>query len=350
MKKTETDKQNFGTFNLESRRYIGNKTKLMNWVKDIMSENTKGNSLFDVFAGTGAVSKALLESYDEIILNDFLYSNEVIYKAFFDNEQYDKEKLLEIESKYQRITTNEIDDEYFVSNYGNKYFSEFDARIIGEIREDIERRTNLNEKEKSILIASLVYSADKCSNTVGHYDAYRKINNIEDKFIFKLINPLDTELKRIKIFRDDSNTLVRNIKADVAFIDPPYNSRQYSRFYHLLEVLVKWEKPRLEGVAMKPPTENVSEYSKTSAHKVFEDLIRNINVNYIAVIYNNTYTSKSSSSKNKITHDQILETLNKKGKTKVFEKKHKFFNSGKTQFIDHKEFLFITEVSQIEKN
>lgn len=46
---------------------------------------------------------------------------------------------------------------------------------------------------------------------------------------------------------------------------------------------------------MKLPTENVSEYSKTLAYKAFDDLIWN--VKYIVVIYNNTYKSKSFSSK-----------------------------------------------------
>lgn len=30
---------------------------------------------------------------------------------------------------------------------------------------------------------------DKVANTVGHYDAYRKIKNIDDKFVYELINP-----------------------------------------------------------------------------------------------------------------------------------------------------------------
>lgn len=39
----------------------------------------------------------------------------------------------------------------------------------------------------------------------------------------------------------DANQLVRKVKADIAFIDPPYNSRQYSRFYHILENIVQWK-------------------------------------------------------------------------------------------------------------
>ena len=152
--------------------------------------------------------------------------------------------------------------------------------------------------------------------------------------------------KDVVIYREDANNLVRKVKADIAFIDPPYNSRQYSRFYHLLENLTKWKKPELSGVAMKPPVENMSEYSKVSAPKIFDDLIQNLNAKYIVVTYNNTYKPKSSSSKNKITHEQILESLEKVGKTKIFEIPFQFFNAGKSDLKDHKEFVFITEVDK----
>ena len=36
----------------------------------------------------------------------------------------------------------------------------------------------MSEKEFAILLASLLYSADKSANTVGHYDAYIKGDDI----------------------------------------------------------------------------------------------------------------------------------------------------------------------------
>ena len=64
----------------------------------------------------------------------------------------------------------------------------------------------------------------------------------------------------------------------------------------------------------------MSEYCKTKAPEKFHELITNINSNYIAVSYNNTYKSKSSSSKNKITLEQILSTLEKKVGLKYLKK------------------------------
>ena len=155
----------------------------------------------------------------------------------------------------------------------------------------------------------------------------------------RLIKTLD-EIKGIK----KANQIIAKIYADIIFLDPPYNSRQYSRFYHVLENLVDWDKPELYGVALKPKPKNMSEYCRNGAAKVFDDLISNLKCKYIVVTYNNTYNSKSSSSKNKITHEEILTSLNSVGSTKVFQSEHKFFNAGKTELKGHKEFVFITEV------
>ena len=112
--------------------------------------------------------------------------------------------------------------------------------------------------------------------------------------------------------------------------------------------MIKWEKPELFGVALKPKPENNSLYCTVKAKETFKDLVENLNVKYMAVSYNNTYHSKSHSSENKIKLEEIEAILNKKGETKIFENAHKFFNTGKTEFNDHKELLFITKVNNNE--
>lgn len=331
-------------YNISNRRYTGSKYKLLEWIEELIIENCEGESFFDVFAGTGVVSAHMCKHYNKIIMNDFLFSNEIIYKAFFGSDAYRENTITEYREQFQKINPNRLKDNYFSENFGGKYFSNNDAKLIGKIREEIKKlKRSLSDREYCILLASLVYSMDKVANTVGHYDAYRKINNIEDRFVFELINPEEPS-EKFSIYRQDANRLVRKVKADIAFIDPPYNSRQYSRFYHVLENVVQWKKPQLEGTALKPQAENMSEYCRSSAPEVFADLIKHIDVKYIVVTYNNTYNSKSSSSKNKITLDEIKEILSSKGQTTIYEKKHQCFNAGKTEFDDHKEFVFITKV------
>lgn len=338
-------------FSIENRRYIGNKYKLMPWIRDlIIAECPNCLSLFDVFAGTGVVTVGLLDLYDSIIMNDFLFSNEVIYKGFFGKGNLNHNKLKKMTDRYNNLPKDVLKEPNYVSDmFGNKFFAYEDAVKIGYIRQDIEdlyQNKKLNKKEYYMLMASLLYSADHVANTVGHYDAFIKKSCLARSFEFDLISPIDTQEKNIRIYREDSNKLATQVQADVAFIDPPYNSRQYSRFYHVLETLTKWDNPKLYGVAMKPKEENMSEYCKTSAPAAFSDLIKKLKCKYIVVTYNNTYKSKSSSSINKISYDQIIQILSSRGKTQVFEKPYRYFNAGKTNFDDHKEYVFITKVEQ----
>lgn len=335
-------------FSIESRRYVGNKFKLSAWIKENILENcTNLESLFDVFAGTGVVTKSMSDVFSMFYLNDFLYSNEVIYKGFFGNQKYRNDVLSKLKLFFEQLNPDELPDNYVSNNYGGKFFSPSDAKKIGFIRQYIEDLNNSGEligKEYYILLSSLLYSLDRAANTVGHYEAYIKSKGVRSRFAFDLIAPINMNGKNVNIFRQDSNALARSVHASLAFIDPPYNSRQYSRFYHVLETITKWDFPDLYGVAMKPVEDNMSDYCRNNAPMVFDDLIKNLDVRYIVVTYNNTYKSKSSSSQNKISLEQISDILEKRGVTKVFEKPYRFFNSGKTEFADHKEMLFITEI------
>lgn len=331
-------------YQIWNRRYTGSKYKLSSWISDLIQDNCVGNSFCDMFAGTAIMSKKMIDNFDEIYINDFLYSNEVIYKAFFEQSSYNSTKLEILKNDFMKVPLSQISENYVSENFGDKFFSSNDARRIGYIREQIECNDDLNEKEKNILLASLLYSLDKAANTVGHYDAYIKGKQINDTFTFELIEPYVFKNKKIHISRLDANELAKSISCDIVYIDPPYNSRQYSRFYHILENIAKWKKPELFGTACKPKAENMSEYCRSSATRTFEELISSLNCKYIVVSYNNTYNSKSSSSKNKIALGDIKHILENKGTVSVFEKEHQYFNAGKTELPNHKELVFITKV------
>lgn len=322
---------------LESRRYIGSKAKLTNWIiETILNETKDVNSLIDIFAGTASVAKAASQHFPKIIINDILHANNVIYNAFFKNDVWDKEKVEDIIDYYNSINPTDLEENYFSENYGDKFFDKLNAKLIGYIREDLEsRKPNLTDKEYSVLLASLIYNIDKIANTVGHFDAYIKKPIKYKELNLRLIKP--SEIQNVEIHQENANSLAKKITADIAYIDPPYNSRQYSRFYHVYENLVKWDKPQLFGVALKPEPENMSVYCTVNAGKAFMNLIENLNVKYIAVSYNNTYISKSSSSENKIKLETIETILKSKGKTKKFKKKYR--NLG-TEYL---ETLLITE-------
>lgn len=329
---------------IQSRRYIGSKAKLIPWIFDTIRQETKNvKSFCDIFAGTGVVANEAVKQYETVIVNDLLYSNNVIYNAFWGKGKVRNKKLLQIFDEYNSINSSMLKPNYFSVNFGEKYFDELEAKKIGFIRDNIEqRKEDLTSKEYDILLASLIYGMDKISNTLGHYEAYIH-KPIQHRPL--ILKPIKYERnKNVIVYKQDANILVRKIGADLVYIDPPYNSRQYSRFYHVYETLVKWDKPKLAGTAMKPPLENMSEYCSSRAKYAMLDLIQNLKTRYIVVSYNNTYHSKSSSSQNKIRLEEIQNILESVGKTKVFEHSHQFFNAGKTDFKDHKELLFVTEV------
>lgn len=335
---------------INNRRYIGCKTKLLDFIYDSVIEFgfTNENSFADIFAGTGSVADRFAKEGFRVILNDTLYSNYVIYNAFFSDGNVREDYLLSLLESYNSIDSSILDNNYFSEIYGDKYFNVNDAKKIGKIRDLIESiRDKLSNREYFYLVASLIYATDKIANTVGHFESF--LNRLpEEKGVF--LKPLDiyNANKKTEIYNLDANVLSRKLNSDICYIDPPYNARQYVNFYHVLENLARWNKPtEFEGKSMKfIRNELKSDYCRKKAPILFEDLINNLNCKLIVVSYNNTYKANSVSSINTISEEQILLILNKKGRTTKKEISYKPFNAGKTDFKGHKEYLFLCEVGK----
>ena len=341
------------TISINNRRYIGSKARMIDFIESTMKkEKIEFSSFLDLFGGTGIVGDFFNNQKTKVYVNDLLKSNYLSYLAWFGNDKIDKKKLENIINKYNSL--NNLKDNYFSVNFGDTYFSNNNCKRIGYIREDIENKylnNEINTRERAILITSLLYAMDKIANTVGHYDAYRKNGNLDKKLELCMLNlKSNINNKNNKIFNEDSNELVRNIKADVVYIDPPYNSRQYSDAYHLLENVATWEKQEVFGVAKKMKRNGIkSKYCSVSAPLAFKDLIENINAKYIIVSYNNMGTKGAGRSQAKISDEDIMSALSSKGKVKVYETEFNQFNTGKTHIDNHKERLFICKVGKVSK-
>jgi adenine-specific DNA-methyltransferase len=330
-------------FHLRNRRYLGNKAKLLEFIDSIVKKKCGVyTSFFDIFAGTGVVGDYFNTPKVKIISNDILYSNYTPLKAFLGTGKVD---MAAIEKKIAKLNALKPKGEnYFSKHFGGTYFSPTNARKIGAIREEIERISK-DESEKAILITSLLYAVDKVANTVGHYDAFRKT--------LDSVKPLQLQVPMIEakkntgnqIYQEDANVLIRKVKADVLYLDPPYNSRQYSDAYHLLENLAVWNKPELHGKAKKMDRTHLkSKYCLSSAPEAFADLIENADCKHILVSYNNTSDSKDGRSNARITDEQILKALKKRGKVEIFEQTYKAFTAGKSKGDGHTERLFYCRV------
>lgn len=333
---------------IENRRYLGSKLKMLDFINEVVENNISDiKTVADIFGGTGVVADLFRKKGKKIIINDILHSNVINYYTWFGNEKIDYNKVISIITELNNLTPTS--DNYVSINFGGKYFSYENAKKIGAIREQIDSY-DVNERERSFLLTSLLYAMDKVANTVGHYDAYRKkmdtLNPIHLKVPEYIIN------KDNEIYCEDANQLVKKIKADLVYIDTPYNSRQYGDTYHLLENIVDWKKSELTGVALKmvDRTHIKSKYSTSKATEAFEDLINNIQAKYILVSYNNMARKGSGRSNAKISNEEIISILEKKGTVKIFETPFKVFTTGKTNIENHKEILYLCEVSNDPTN
>lgn len=345
-------KQTNSMYSPGNRGFLGCKTKLMPEILDIIKANCKdygSSSFLDLFGGTGIVTDKVKDIVASCHINDLLASNIICYKAFFEQGEYSMFKLEEFVAEMNTTSVRSISSNFMSDSYGEKYFAHECAKRIGYIREVIEiRKDSFTNKEYSVLLASLVYSADKVANTVGQYGSYRKGSKKEKPFTYNLISPSTTGCP-VTVSQLDANDCVRKMQTDIAFVDPPYNARDYGQYYHVLEQLVKWKKDEVHGMTAQPVVKVAkSRYCTSSALDAFRDLIANLDCKYLLVTYNNNST-KSTSSKNKMSYDEIVAVLSAKGKLTVFPLKHKVFNAGKTKKNDtdtHKEFVFFVEVQE----
>ncbi|HDV7213913.1 TPA: DNA adenine methylase, partial [Mannheimia haemolytica] len=185
---------------------------------------------------------------------------------------------------------------------------------------------------------------------VGHYDAYRKNVNFEKTLVLNVLLPEKNINSNNVCYNLDANELIKSIKGDLLYLDPPYNSRQYCDAYHLLENVARWEKPKVYGVARKMDRTSLkSDYCMIAATKAFEELIENADAKYILLSYNNMSDKGNDRSNAKISDEDIMKILSKKGKVIVFESDYKSFSTGKSDIQDNKERLFLCEVFSKEK-
>ncbi len=330
------------TIAINNRRYLGNKYRLLPFIRRVVSEQCEGiGVLADLFAGTGAVSSAFPEYV--LITNDLLYSNYISNLAWFGAEAYDLDKVREYILRYNAAQVGE--DNYMSDNFSDTYFCRDDCRRIGFVREDIERNYRsgaLNDRERALLITALIYAMDRIAKTCGHYDAYRRCAEFDAHLTLCVPEASNRNHPANRQYNGDANQLVRAIRADLVYLDPPYNSRQYGDCYHLLENVARWEKPQVFGVARKMDRTHLkSDYCTGEAPAAFSDLIRHTDARYILLSYNNTGHKAHGRSNAKLTDEEILDVLSSKGRVEIFSQAHRAFSAGLSRNTDNSERLFL---------
>ena len=190
---------------------------------------------------------------------------------------------------------------------GRNYFTDENGRRLDGIIERLSRDYRakfLTRTEFYLLLSALIDAADRVANISGTYGAYLKSTQPSALRPLTLRPPpIVASSMRHRAYRDDANALVRKLKGDVLYVDPPYNQRQYAANYHILQILAEYHEiddikayeAQLYGkTGLRPYSELKSVYcirpsrrSRTgNVLEAMTDLILSSDVQHVMISYN----------------------------------------------------------------
>lgn len=184
------------------------------------------------------------------------------------------------------------------SGSGNRmYFTIDNANRIDAVRESLDdwhSRELIDDAERYVLLAVLLEALDSVANTTGVYAAFVKSWQPNALKPIRLREPeLITETGlECRALHGDVNELADGLgEVDLLYLDPPYNSRQYSGYYHIPElVAMGWASgaPALRGkTGLIPDADKRSDWSRRgSCVQALNDLLDRVNARYVLMSYN----------------------------------------------------------------
>lgn len=308
----------------KSFNYIGSKFRLLDFIMGSIQDYTgqsvaELSSFGDFFSGTGVVSRRLLEEgASKVVSADVQYYSYLISSVFTDNEI----NVLKVKSIIQRLNGITIDapkdTDFVYNNYtlgGSErmYLSPENGLKVDRVREEIEllRGNGITQMEYNLLLKTLLYATSKVSNVASVYGAYlKKLKKsaqtalvLEESFADNLLCGANN--KHVSYCRDIYESAVFSGDVQVTYLDPPYNQRNYSTNYHLLETVARQDFPEIKGktgLRCENKSEPKSFCSKRSIYNSFETVVSNIKSKYLFISY---------SSEGILSKDQMFEILNK---------------------------------------
>lgn len=274
---------------IQTIRYMGTKSKLLDYiVPEIIRVTPKNGTVCDIMAGSNAVSYAIKNNYT-VYTNDVQEYSYVISVALIENQKevISKEKAFNNLKNGYEDNLKEKRFRFFLDNYADTYFSERQCLDIDSIRYAIELCDNYYLK--NLYLTALMGAMCKVQSTPGHFAQFMPKNhrrivslrkmNLWNEFLEKCndYSSIVFTDKNNKCFCQDYNllldkNLIRNV--DTIYLDSPYNQEQYSRFYHVLETVCKYDSPKLNYKAKYREDRFKSKFCyKKSVKEEFEKII-----------------------------------------------------------------------------
>lgn len=331
------ENENYLTKNLLT--YLGNKRKLLpeiaQEVEYVQAELNQAKTInVDLFSGSGSVSRMLKQYSSLLYANDFEQYAQVVNQGFLFNQN--ELDLKQVEQERLRINQKLDQQRYhsgiITANYAPQndqhiqkgercFYSHDNALRIDTIRYEIDQLSDQNIK--TLFLANLLVQASIHVNTSGVFKGFYKDKKTGlGKFGGTNGNALTRILGKIELppvclsnfncqvhaTQCDANTFFQKtgVKADITYLDPPYNEHPYGSNYFMLNIIVNNKLPaKLSKVSGIPSNWQHSNYNKAKAIKqTMSDLLHHINSKYIILSYNNEGLLKKS---------DLIELLNEVG-------------------------------------
>ncbi len=318
-----------------NRKYLGSKRELAPLIVQRMLDTSGPPEVFfDAFLGTGAVSAALLgRGLRSVAACDSLRSNTAVFEGAFALPDSDAAVFSSALEELNRLPGCAG---YITECYAGTYFTRDNCLRMDAVREEIARQKEsgaVSAAAATSLLAAFLLAADRAANTLGQYDAYLKHlgraeyengRHVVDARVYEefRLRPLEflPAVER-RIYTGDVFDAVSSARADTAYLDPPYNGRQYCDNYHVLENLARWEKPPVAGKTRKFDRSHLkSPFSqKRKAGPALAELVSRLKAEHVYLSYN---------SEGILSREEIESILSPYGPIVVWELPYPVFGKG----------------------
>jgi adenine-specific DNA-methyltransferase len=328
-------------------RYIGNKTKLLDFIGSVLDQTgVRDGRALDAFSGTASVGSYLKARGFEVTSCDLMTYSLVFQKAYIEidavpdfrgllagdpelralrctpafrerleqkcaaqtslpEEQYAAyHGFLQVACYLEELLPPQTSfiTQHYAPNNGEEpgdrmFFTRDNAQRIDAIRTKIHTwRLDglLDDAEYYLLLSRLLEAADSVANTTGVYAAYVKSWQSNARRPIRLTVPttVATDARGGRAIQGDVNDVIGSVgELALLYLDPPYNTRQYSAYYHVPELIAKgWfdEEPELRGkTGLIADADKRSRWSsRRGCVRALEELLSRANARHVLMSYN----------------------------------------------------------------